>query len=253
MPERITSLCIVPGMEPYKLLRALMERDKLTPTKLAEAVNNPKVTQPKVYKFWIGETRLPRNDFLQPIARYFGVPLEAFVNSATASACYLKLFSSGQEAAGKTNVVSLVPGKPQDGISAASFTTDKRAPVIEWAQLGVDLQVDNDDVTAEERIVVPGRGASDRCKWVVANFDANSFGFRKGDLIAIEPDVAGHTPVSGALYLFETDAGDFVLGRYRPLTAGNFEAIPNDGPPLERNRHGLTLVGIHMGIWKGLP
>lgn len=253
MPERITSLCIVPGMEPYKLLRALMERDNLTPTKLADAINNPKVTQPKVYKFWIGETKLPRNDFLQPIARYFGVPLEAFVNSAAASACYLKLFAPDQPQPTKPSAMSLVPGYPQDAIPAASFTTDKRAPVIEWAQLGADLQIANEDVIAEERIVVPGRGASDRCKWVVANFDANSFDIRKGDLIAIDPDVAGYTPVSGALYLFETDAGGFVLGRYRPLTAGNFEAIPNDGPPLERNRHGLTLVGIHVGIWKGRP
>lgn len=252
MPDRITSLCIVPGMEPHKLLKALMDRDGHTPTSLANAINSAKVTQPQVYKYVNGGIVQPGTAFLLPIARHFGVPLEAFANAAAASACYLKLFAPDQEQTEKANLVSLESGKPQHENSSASFTNDRRAPVIAWARLGVDLQITNDEIATEERIAVPG-DASERCKWVVVDADAPSFGIKKGYRVAIDPDVRGHRPVSGEIYLFETDGGEHLLARYRPLTGQNFEAIPHEGPPLERDRHGLTLLGIHMGTWKGRP
>ena len=123
-----------------------------------------------------------------------------------------------------------------------------RAPVIEWARLGVDLHMPSSEVKADEYIIVPD-DASDFCKWVELDKDYPSFRLRRGSKIAIDPILDRHTPEDGRLYVFKNAAGKFLLAEYRSLANDSFEAIPHDGPPMDRDRHGLALVAIVRGTW----
>lgn len=133
-------------------------------------------------------------------------------------------------------------------VSTYSDTKQFLAPVIAWARLGMELKLPNDQVPSEVQIPVPAE-ASSACKWVVVERDHPRFGIRAGYKIAVEPMLEGHTFCDNELYLFKTLSGQFFLAEYRTLAVG-FEAIPDNGPPLESARHGIEVVAIHKGTWK---
>jgi hypothetical protein len=130
-----------------------------------------------------------------------------------------------------------------------SVTTSIRAPVIAWARLGVDLKTQNDRMRADAYVSVPD-GASDTCKWVDVVDDYPSFRIRRGMKVAIDPDLSKHKFADGDLYLFRRLGDKFFIAEYRSLAGGSFEAIPSDGYPMDKERHGLTVEGVIRGTWK---
>lgn len=72
------------GMEPRDLLRALMARDGDNPNSLAGKLRN-KPSQPQIYKYLEGIAKEPRRTTLAPLAKHFGVPLDAFYDSSVAT------------------------------------------------------------------------------------------------------------------------------------------------------------------------
>jgi hypothetical protein len=134
-------------------------------------------------------------------------------------------------------------------VNVSSGTTVKRAPVIAWARLGVDLSKPKEQFGDAQSIMVP-EGVSERCKWVVVEEDLNRFGIKKGYKVALEPELEGHRFINEELYLFRTEDAHYFLAEFRRLAGDSFEAIPASGMPMDRDRHGLTIVARHMGTWK---
>lgn len=128
---------------------------------------------------------------------------------------------------------------------AISFPT---APVIEWARLGVDLFKANAEWPASDRKAVPTqRSVSDQVKWIPVHDDALAPKILPGDLVAIDP--CGE-PQRDEVALFRTPDGSFLLRRYQPLAVGGFEAVDAQGRVLDSVRHGLTVVGSLVGMFR---
>ena len=62
-----------------------MAREGLGVSDLATRVGRPK-SQPKLHRFWAGDSKKPDADTLIPVADYFGVPLQAFYEEKAAKA-----------------------------------------------------------------------------------------------------------------------------------------------------------------------
>lgn len=129
-----------------------------------------------------------------------------------------------------------------------SDTTSALAPVVEWARLGADLYKENDSFDGE-KLSIP-ESASNICKWVRVDGDHPRLRIMKGDLVALEPVNRGEPLLSGKVYLFKAVDETLFLAEYRPLTGGNFEAIPDTGPPMDRDRHGIEIVARKRGTWE---
>lgn len=134
-------------------------------------------------------------------------------------------------------------------LSGVSVKMPVRAPVIAWARLGVDLDTRNDQVPAEAHISVP-EDASNKCKWVTLDSDYPSFRLKRNSKVALDPELSGHKPEDGGLYLFLSASGRYILAEYRGLANDSFEALPHDGPPMDRDRHGLEIIAIVRGTWR---
>lgn len=131
----------------------------------------------------------------------------------------------------------------------SSDTTSPRAPVVEWARLGMDLLKDNTEFRSAETLPTPSN-ASPTCKWVKVESDHPRLRIMKGDLVALEPVEPDDQLRSGKVYLFQAADGALFLAEYRPLAAGNIEAIPDTGLPMDRDRHGIKVLARKRGTWE---
>lgn len=131
----------------------------------------------------------------------------------------------------------------------SNVTKSGRAPVITWERIGKELVLKNEQLAAEQWLPVP-ETASLRCKWVLLETDLPRFGLRRGTKVALEPVESDTDLADGEVCLFRTITGGHFIGQLRHLAGGNYEAVPDSGPPLERDRHGIKAVAIQMGTWK---
>jgi Peptidase S24-like len=123
------------------------------------------------------------------------------------------------------------------------------APVVAWASLGVDLYRANDEWPMSERMAVPTTQAiSGKTKWVPVVDDALGPKIMPGDLVAIDPEAA---PRRDKIALFKAQDGEFILRRFRPIASGGFEAYDGHGNTLDSVRHGLTVAGAFVGLFRG--
>lgn len=84
MPHRIIFDCIVPGMKPYELIAALMQREKLGALPLAKRMNKPTL-QPQIHRFINGNVANPARTTAVPLAAYFNLPVDAIYDEAVAT------------------------------------------------------------------------------------------------------------------------------------------------------------------------
>ena len=183
-----------------------------------------------------------RSEFAGALARAFGITTDELLDQTVRPSVRTNASTGPQE--GPFNTVHL----GDSTVNLSSATTTPRAPVIAWARLSGELKLPNQAVPSELQIPVPEE-ASAACKWVVVERDHPRFGLRAGYKIALEPGLAGHDFRDNELYLFKTLNGQFFLAEYRTLASG-FEAVPDNGPPLESTRHGIEVAAIHKGTWK---
>lgn len=71
------------NMEGHELLRLLLEKRGMNPNSLANALRNRSI-QSQVQRYLDKKTKNPRLDTLQPIAKFFGIGVEAFYQPAIA-------------------------------------------------------------------------------------------------------------------------------------------------------------------------
>lgn len=181
-----------------------------------------------------------RSDYTAQLAKAFGITVDELLDQSVIPSNRLSHIADAEN----------LPLNPSSTVRLSSGTTSRLAPVIDWASLGTDLRMKNEDVKGMEYIPVPN-DASTSCKWVRVEKDMTRFGLRKGYKVAIEPITAdAGPPIDGEVYLFKTPSGLFFLGEYRTLASGGFEAVPDAGLPLDSERHGITVEGHQAGMWK---
>lgn len=138
-----------------------------------------------------------------------------------------------------TSFLSRLPG----------VTKLRRAPVVAWARLGVELFTENKDVDAEVNLPVT-ESVSDRCKWAVSPADYPRFGIRRGYKVLVDPIDSLDECIDGEVYLFAGAGGTFFMAEFRRLTDGGYEAIQDNGIALDHKRHGATVLAEHVATHK---
>lgn len=107
MPHRITGQGILQRMNGRDLLQALVKASR---KKLGTICREARASQPQIYRFLKGETKEPKRDTLLPIARYFGIDVEAFSNPELAKMVAVdRGFLSGPA---ETAIIMSINGKP---------------------------------------------------------------------------------------------------------------------------------------------
>lgn len=223
-----------------------MDTKELNPNSLAKALNN-KPPQPQIYRFLEGISKEPKRSTLEPIAAFFKVPVDAFFDTSIAQSVAREL-GIGQTA----YTYSAPPSQPAIVSESTPYTVNLYsgtkmilAPVVEWARLGADLYKDNKEVLAS-RFEAITAGSKPNTKWVEVEADMPRLMLSRGDVVLITPVSGQHECKESKMHLFKTIGGAYFLGTFRRLASG-FEAIPDSGPALESEKHGVQVVGIKHG------
>lgn len=133
-------------MEPRLLLQWLLDRDNDNSNSLAAKLKNA-TTQPQIHKFLTGKAKQPRHLTLEPVARHYGIPVDAFYNEEAADQAMAKLVSKPTTppyVGGKYPVAINLDGNPdypsvrrvkikaQAGISgyAVEYMNDDGQPIV---------------------------------------------------------------------------------------------------------------------------
>ncbi len=122
-----------------------------------------------------------------------------------------------------------------------AFKSHRLAPIVEWASLGVGLYKEDKELGAAAYNAAPEDSPPDT-KWYIVDTDMPRFRIKRGNKVAVARLDSPDTCSDGDLYLFKTAAGLFFLGEFRRLLVG-YEAIPDNGLPLDSERHGVKVVG----------
>lgn len=78
-------------MKPRELLAYLMDRKRENPNSLSKKIGVP---QPTIARFVSGDAKAPQTKTLEPIAKHYGIPIEALLNERAANAAYASLQQS---------------------------------------------------------------------------------------------------------------------------------------------------------------
>lgn len=133
-------------------------------------------------------------------------------------------------------------------VKLANVTNSKMAPVLEWARLGDDLFTESSNLTAGEYRDTSD-AASSKSKWFIADTDMPRLRIKRGWRVLVSPVDDDSMCQDGDTCLFRTSGGAFFLGDFRRMATG-YEALPDSGPPLDTERHGITVVADFHGAMK---
>lgn len=85
MPHRIILPRIVVWVKPFQLIAALMHEKGLGVLPLAKAMGKPKL-QSQIHRFVRGQVINPERTTAVPLAKYFGIPVDAIYEETVATA-----------------------------------------------------------------------------------------------------------------------------------------------------------------------
>ena len=112
-------------MQTRRLLRELLYRSGLKANDLAIRLAGDGVTQSAISRFMTGKTVEPRRSSLAPIARYFGIDVDAFFDDELASELLAQL-ASGQFLVGRTGAILAPNTSPlQAKAPAAAYNVNR--------------------------------------------------------------------------------------------------------------------------------
>ena len=72
------------AMQPHQLIAALMHAQQLRTNSLAASLRKPSL-QPSIHRFLAGQVKEPARSTAEPIAAFFGIPVEALYNASEAT------------------------------------------------------------------------------------------------------------------------------------------------------------------------
>lgn len=215
----------------------LLNKSGHNPTSLATELakqGNEAVDQSILHRLKSGKTKEPKRHNVRPIADFYGVDIEAFYDPAIAAGEAARLSRS----AGLSDL-------PVSTVNLSSDTKTILAPVVEWASLESNLYRDNNEISVGRYEAVPS-GSPQTTKWVEVDLDMPRFMISRGDLILVTPVTDDKLCKDLKQYVFRTVSGAHILAQFRRLANG-YEAIPDSGPPIDSERHGVRVVAIKHG------
>ncbi len=122
------------------------------------------------------------------------------------------------------------------------------APVFEWARLGEVLFTESESLQSGEYREKPD-GVGPAFKWFICDADMPRLRIKRGWRVAVDPLTDASICQDGETYLFKTAGGSYFLGDFRRLAVG-YEAIPDGGPVMDTERHGIAVVAEFAGAMK---
>jgi hypothetical protein len=129
-----------------------------------------------------------------------------------------------------------------------SATTAPRAPVVEWAALEKDVLKHKREWPAEAyKSFTPVIDEVSEYVKMATVIESPLSTIQPGDMVAIDPMAK---PWDDCVIVLKIASGRLVLRRYRALSAGGYEAICPNEPPLDSTRHGITIFGVVVGLNK---
>lgn len=233
------------AMDSRTFFKSLLARERLNPTSLSKrmhALGYEPVHQSVMSRYLRGSDLTTEN--ARRIAAALGCEMAALVDDQAAADEAIRI---GLVKSDLTEYETL-SDYPASTVRAYSAKKQNLAPVFEWARLGEVLFTESSSLTAGEYREKTD-AAGPLFKWFIAEIDMPRLRIKRGWRVAINPIVDDSGCQEGDTYLFRTSAGAFFLGDFRRLAAG-YEAIPDSGPPLDTNRHGIVVVGQFHGAMK---
>lgn len=132
--------------------------------------------------------------------------------------------------------------------SATFATNTPRAPIVEWATLDENVLKSNRDWPADAYMAFTPIVAevSDYVK-IATVVESPLPTISVGDRVAIDNKAK---PWDDCVVVAKTATGKLILRRYRSLALGGFELVCPNEPPLDHERHGVSIVGVVVGLNK---
>lgn len=133
-------------------------------------------------------------------------------------------------------------------VRTSSVKNYNLAPVFAWARLGDVLFTESESLQSGEYREKPD-GVGPAFKWFICDADMPRLRIKRGWRVAVDPLTDASICQDGETYLFKTAGGSYFLGDFRRLAVG-YEAIPDGGPVMDTERHGITVVAEFAGAMK---
>lgn len=208
-------------MEPRLLLQWLLDRDKDNSNSLAAKLKNVP-TQPNIHKFLSGKSKQPRHSTLEPIAKHYGIPIEALYSNDVADQVMERLvlakekhhLSQSNHAQAATETISNV----------SEIQKRPRVPLISMIHAG--------ELTDVFDIFNPGEAVV----WIEPRCSSPS---EQSYALKVEGD-SMESPIPGAMSILEgsilvvdpnvaASANDYVIAKDIATQKANFRQLKTDG------------------------
>lgn len=173
------------NMKPNEFFKLLMDRNRQNPYSLSKIIGVP---QPTLSRFANGDSTNPQTQTLAPIAKYYKVPVDAFINEKATDAAHAEIQRRDLEALSEEIHIS---ESPQKSIINVRSGPKMRAPVplISWVQAGEWASVVDNfrPGDAEEWIPVPRNHGSRTFALRVRGISMEPK-YHDGSIIFVDPD-----------------------------------------------------------------
>ena len=232
---------LITGVETYaSLLKAARKAADLTQGELAKKAGVSQGTVGNIES----HARDPQVDSLAKLAFALDLLVDDLIPGA-GRARALRILRDAIENQNPTDSLGITPLVKQ-----VSATKVRRAPVVAWARLGVVLltKVRGDLADAEHLPVVEGTPPDS--VWAEAEADQPRFGIKRGRKLLFAPVLGVSECEENEVHLFMMPSGVLVLGELRRLAGDGYEAIPDSGPPLDSERHGIKVIAAMLAIYR---
>lgn len=228
MPHRIIRRCIVTPVKPYQLIAQLVVDSKLGgrpglgSLPLAKKIGRPE-RQSQIYKFLNGAVDEPARSTVEPVADFFGIPVDAFYNESVAINVARARGMFGLSVMESSDAEKLAHSMSQSSATVAPQDDSLR---IKWGSMNYEALPDI------FRVQVPDNAMADDIK--------------KGYLAKFDKQLK---PRADDFVLLSDSSGEWWFRAYKPGAAGSFSAVAlaSGFPPMHSDEHGLKVLAVYIG------
>jgi hypothetical protein len=211
-------------MDPRHLLQTLMDDAGLNPNSLSAATRG-RTKQPQIFRFVNGLSKEPKRSTLEPLADYFGVPVDAFFDPLEAQKV--------ADMRGFTDTPAITGGVASQARLMSFERPTLPPPIIQWG----NLMTMGDSIPPEFRVTAPDEALAPR--------------LRQGQRVTLDTRALPARP--GDCVLVEDKTGNIHLRIYSPGVGRWTGRAENTAyQDLDSERDGLTVLAVltaHEGRW----
>lgn len=219
------------AMNPRALLQRLMDEAMLNPNSLSEKTGK-KTKQPQIHRFLEGTTLEPKRSTLEPVAKVFGVSVEAFFDPKEADRVWAERFAEKAQTKQSPKGGHWVKGA-QMGVTLAHVLSQV-SPMIEPTTIPWE-SILAESLPALFRAVIPDDAmGAEYPRGCIVNFSTAEGPPRARDLVLV-------ADADGGVYFREYQTG----------RGNRWQAVAQISgyQTLDSEADGLRVLAISMGRW----